>query len=141
LTNVQEISSFVYLGHWRKFQTKDRGLVNSTGLFFSFCASSSPLRHLRHDSSLFCLVSTLCSRHSINYPTGHFFYIVHLLCAVIFAQSPSASRKELMSGKFQLLDMDARSPFWFLTVGRLLGFSPAISRHHAPPPLPLVFRW
>jgi hypothetical protein len=42
LTNVQEISSFLYLGHWRKFQTKDRGLVNSTGLLFFFLCFQFP---------------------------------------------------------------------------------------------------
>jgi hypothetical protein len=84
------------------------------------------------------------SRHCVLvmasiYPTGHFFYIVHLLCAVaqFFKEDDTASS---CPGGFSASIWDAHSPFWFLTVGRLLGFSLASQASRVTMPLP-PFHW
>lgn len=127
--------------------------------FISPASSSSPLRHLRHGSSLIGL-----GRARSRYPTGPIFFFFSsasslptlrrlrhgssLIGARHYAVSSYHPASPIFLISFILLcavieflffmedDTAASSclgiSIWFLTMGRLLDFSLAPSRHHAP---------
>lgn len=95
-----------------------------------FWTSSSPLRHLRHFVWPRHCVLVIASITRL----ACFFYIVHLLAQLLSSSKKTASSCPGNFGaSISIWTLDAHSPFWFLTVGRLLGFS---LKSHVTMPLP-----